>query len=376
MLACLHLHPHPHPVRMASPHLPEDIIRTLSRLVFACTASDQMTLRLFDPATNKLTSYLLVKVLDDDGDLYGRSPDGRSSPPLPRVNLDELMERLKAVVRQEVPTGDTHRYRASGVHGMPPSNCSSAGGSAVATIPSDDSDVLTWPCPPGRPTRQNALLAGLGFSMGGTSSLRRASGRESFTGQSRQSRGAPDCTSTARSQYPPPRLDEGTVVRADGGADKLCSAVSDVATAARGRVKTEIPARRLVDTPRARPCTPTKAKAKTHGTPHETSLPPDAIDFPPSLVTSTPRAVARDHSSLAVRHATETRVPSETDRTRHTSSPTHGPGTTLSFDLAAFDPEVVYAALKESRGRASIGVADPMVSVNWETQKLRRSTAR
>ncbi len=340
---------------MASPYLPEDIVRTLSHLVFACTAFDQMTLRLFDPVTNKLASYLLVKVLDDDDDLCGRR-DGRSSPPLPRATLDELMERLKAVLCQEVLTGDSHRYRASGVHVLPPSNCPPDGGSTVATNPSGDSDVFTWPCPPGRPTRQNALLAGLGFSIGGPSSLRRPFGTDTFTGQSRQSRGAPDCTSTAKGQHPPPRLDEGTVVRADGGADKLCSAVSEVATAARGCVKTNFP----LYTPRARPCTPTKAK--THGTPYETSLPPDAIDFPPFLVTSTPKAATRDRSSLAVRHATESQVSSETERTR------------LSFDLAAFDPEIVYAALKESRGRASIGVADPLASVNWKTQKLRRST--
>ncbi|KAI0682466.1 hypothetical protein C8T65DRAFT_750408 [Cerioporus squamosus] len=327
---------------MASSPLPEDCIRTLSRLVFACTAPDQMTLRLFDPATRKLSSFLLVKVLDDTGDLHGPPPND-TSPPL-QATLDELMERLKAVVREEILPNKTHR--TSDLHYLLPVNCPFAGGSSatakkstgLTAAISSNSDVITSPCPPVRPTRQNAMFPALRSPIGAPPS-RHPSGPDASGGKSPHNCGA--LNSAAKGERPPPRLDDGTV-----------------ATTASACIETQLPAHPVVtaDTPLARLCTPTKTKA--HRAPHET-LPPDAIDFPPFLVTSTPRAVAR--------HRREAR-----ERTRRTSLSAHG--VDVGFDLAAFDPETVSAAMLENSRRATIGVAQPTASIDWE--KLRRSTAR
>ena len=65
--------------------------------------------------------------------------------------------------------------------------------------------------------------------------------------------------------------------------------------------------------------------------------------------------------SLALGH---TKILDRLDGTRRTSLPVHF--VKPSFDLGAFDPEIVAAAVAESNRRASVGVAPPAASRNWE----------
>lgn len=86
---------------MSSTHLSEDVVRTLSRLVFACITPGTATLKLFDPATGALGDYLLVKVMPEPGPRFGRRPRQAKahSPPLPILN--DLVERLKAAASED-----------------------------------------------------------------------------------------------------------------------------------------------------------------------------------------------------------------------------------------------------------------------------------
>ncbi|KAI0717602.1 hypothetical protein C8T65DRAFT_112878 [Cerioporus squamosus] len=96
----------PSPMSTMSPaQIPEDLVRTLSRLVFACISPGTATLKLFDPTTGALGDYLLVKVMPEASPRSGRRPRQAKthSPPLPILN--DLVERLKTVVMQDLYSG-------------------------------------------------------------------------------------------------------------------------------------------------------------------------------------------------------------------------------------------------------------------------------
>ncbi|KAI0686165.1 hypothetical protein C8Q76DRAFT_761945 [Earliella scabrosa] len=109
-----------------APPVSEDIVRTLSRLVFACIPSGQSTIKLFDPVTGQLESYQLVKVSDEVSAVSGcMSPPGRARMP-PEAFLDDLVSHLKGALVQ-----DLHTYLS--------------GGQMHAAIPSQRKPVSTPP---------------------------------------------------------------------------------------------------------------------------------------------------------------------------------------------------------------------------------------
>ena len=361
---------------MASSLLSEDLIRTLSRLVFACTASDQMTLRLFDPVTEKLSSYLLVKVLDDEADSRRRSPNLKSPPP--QVILDDLTERLKSVVREET-LADAQKTRPSRASRLPQlrfrSNLQSDGCPSGTRETKSRSSLREADAPapsvaPERTTRKlhrrNAgiisYVAGDPFLVNQTVPMPPSHAKTSAD-EPLHNRGALNWTAKGKRSSSAPRLVSGTRVSADGEEGRVFTSVSEVGAADTGHVDAPLPAHGIEDGLQAELRAYTKTTGPRLGAHHET-LPSDAVDFPPFLVTSTPRAVARHRMSLALGHTKVLDRLSEKDGTRRTSLPVHF--VKPSFDLGAFDPEIVVAAVAESNRRASVGVAPPRASRNWE----------
>ncbi|RPD55121.1 hypothetical protein L226DRAFT_538985 [Lentinus tigrinus ALCF2SS1-7] len=94
---------------MSSTHLSEDLVRTLSRLVFACIAPGTATLKLFDPTTGTLGDYLLVKVMPEASPRFGRQLPSTKTHPPPLPILNELVERLKTVVLEDVSSDIANR---------------------------------------------------------------------------------------------------------------------------------------------------------------------------------------------------------------------------------------------------------------------------
>ncbi|RDX48550.1 hypothetical protein OH76DRAFT_661209 [Lentinus brumalis] len=97
------------PASMSSAHLSEDLVWTLSRLVFACISPGTATLKLFDPTTGALEDYLLVKVMPESGPRLGRRHRQAKTHSAPLPILNDLMERLKTVVIEELSSGGSDK---------------------------------------------------------------------------------------------------------------------------------------------------------------------------------------------------------------------------------------------------------------------------
>ncbi|TFK83259.1 hypothetical protein K466DRAFT_665971 [Polyporus arcularius HHB13444] len=97
------------PASMSSAHLPEDLVWTLSRLVFACISPGTATLKLFDPNTGALEDYLLVKVMPESGPRFERRHRQAKTHSAPLPILNDLMERLKTVVIEELSSGGSDK---------------------------------------------------------------------------------------------------------------------------------------------------------------------------------------------------------------------------------------------------------------------------
>lgn len=87
----------------------EDLVRTFSRLVFACVTPGTATLKLFDPTTGVLSDYLLVKVMPEASPQFGRRPRQAELRPPPLVFFNELVERLKTVVLEDIPRNNVEK---------------------------------------------------------------------------------------------------------------------------------------------------------------------------------------------------------------------------------------------------------------------------
>ncbi|RPD70318.1 hypothetical protein L226DRAFT_229672 [Lentinus tigrinus ALCF2SS1-7] len=291
-----------------------------------------MTLRLFDPVTGKLASYLLVKVLDDEGDLSVCSSNGKA-PPLQAI-LDDLMESLKAVVREETSAHETHRtsHLKSRLMTNPHSTSRFSQAKLKASLPTAPGD------PPARSPPKQAIRG------------HRRCDSKVLTGCRVTAAGLPTSPPSAHPS------DDATVGREDGRAERPSSAVFEAAAVGGGcGIELSLPAEPVEDTPPAKPRTPTKTPAQRRA-PHE-SISPQAIGFPPFLATSTPRAVARHRVSLALGKSKVTGESVEKDRTRRSTLPVRARGLKPSFDLGAFDPDAVSAVMEESNRRANVGVA-------------------
>ncbi|KAI0751803.1 hypothetical protein C8Q80DRAFT_1119456 [Daedaleopsis nitida] len=100
---------------MASTLVSEDLVRTLSCLVFACIPPGKTTIKLFDPVSGELEEYHLAKV-------SAGSPTASSSvepPPqakkVPRPVLKDVMQPPKAV---EGPKGSQPKVNLVSYHGV------------------------------------------------------------------------------------------------------------------------------------------------------------------------------------------------------------------------------------------------------------------
>ncbi|KAH9936809.1 uncharacterized protein BXZ73DRAFT_76619 [Epithele typhae] len=101
----------------SSPELYEDVLRTLSRLVFACVPPGKSTLKLVDPVSGSLDEYMLLKMPGPSKHSVSGSRVGSSPAALPsmlsRAYLDDVLDALKDAVRADALSPTRLSYASS-----------------------------------------------------------------------------------------------------------------------------------------------------------------------------------------------------------------------------------------------------------------------
>ncbi len=92
----------------------EDFVRSLSRLIFACTTPGYSTIKLFDPETGLLEDYCLNKV---SGPMHGcRALPGKEQMS-PQAFFDDMMKLLKGVILDDMHSSEESQcFSVSSLH--------------------------------------------------------------------------------------------------------------------------------------------------------------------------------------------------------------------------------------------------------------------